>query len=108
MASGTERSREFDGRGRSRQRIETGRPMVSERHSSLSAPSLGSMQPDAKTLVLEKQIRELQVDLANMEKKVETVVEQMKGQQTALLAELPAKCCADCSSTNPCRCQHAC
>ena len=60
MASGRERSRKFDDRGRSRQRTDTGRPMVS--------PSLGSMQPDAKTLALEKQIRELQVNLVNMGK----------------------------------------
>ena len=87
MASGRERSRELDDRGRSRQRIESGRPMmVSERHRSLPVPSLGSMQPDAKTLALEKQVHELQANLVNMGKNLETVVEQMKGQQSALLA----------------------
>lgn len=87
MASGRERSRELDDRGRSRQRIESGRPMmVSERHRSLPVPSLGSMQPDAKTLALEKQVHELQTNLVNMGKNLETVVEQMKGQQSALLA----------------------
>ena len=87
MASGRERSRELDDRGRSRQRIESGRPMmVSERHRSLPVPSLGSMQPDAKTLALEKQVHELQANLVNMGKNLETLVEQMKGQQSALLA----------------------
>ena len=87
MASGRERSRELDDRGRSRQRIESGRPMmVSERHRSLHVPSLGSMQPDAKTLALEKQVHELQANLVNMGKNLETLVEQMKGQQSALLA----------------------
>ena len=93
-----------------------GRPMmVSECHRSLPVPSLGSMQPDAKTLALEKQVHELQANLVNMGKNLETEVEQMKGQQSALLAaskafqsstgsiEFLAKCCAECSSTNPCR-----
>ena len=70
MASGRERSREYDDRGRSRRRIETGRSMVSERHSFVPVPSLGSTQPDAKTLALKKQIRELQVNLVDMGKKI--------------------------------------
>ena len=44
--------------------------MVSERHSFVPVPSLGSTQPDAKTLALKKQIRELQVNLVDMGKKI--------------------------------------